>query len=415
MEEPTIGGLPAERFVNRMVRSRSQSNKQHYMPCLVKKIVGRKVSLIPKGHRNEVLVDTADIKPWWSRNKDLERESLILEGKLPPDTEPLQPETIVETVTPIPNGRRERHRVPCRVPQTPESFVIRNTTAATAATAANNGSNGTQGTNGSTPATPAPEPTSPETPVTPITGETLPKSAEQSTTTETPVSVPSIANPQAESKSESAPEQLPPPPAEIHLPAEIATPTATEELEDKNALLQIIDGFSGYQSKLGPRETLLWFEDYAIKVLEVRKAQKLADIANARLAAAQEASAIRLAELEKAGITFGETHKATTASASAKPAAGKAANPPRKRGIPKTTLERFSLWQKTPEAIERFKRIEESKTVAFGFTEICKELNIRTEAGETFAIMMESIGYTCELTRNGNSKRGYESVTIRKS
>lgn len=67
----TIGGLPADLFVNRRIRFRFETNKMHMMPAKLIKLYGDKADIHPDGHKNHIRVPIAVIKPWWSQNPDL--------------------------------------------------------------------------------------------------------------------------------------------------------------------------------------------------------------------------------------------------------------------------------------------------------------------------------------------------------
>lgn len=79
MEEPMIGGLPADQWVGRMVflRATAVSTEKRstrfarMCPARVVAVNGNAVTVRPSGHRHDTVVHSDHIKPWWARNPDL--------------------------------------------------------------------------------------------------------------------------------------------------------------------------------------------------------------------------------------------------------------------------------------------------------------------------------------------------------
>lgn len=69
----TIGGLPAELFLQRAIRVRNSGAAKHMMPCVLKAVKDRKLVIRPSGHKHDEEIDPESAHPWWAKNPDLKK------------------------------------------------------------------------------------------------------------------------------------------------------------------------------------------------------------------------------------------------------------------------------------------------------------------------------------------------------
>lgn len=69
----TIGGLPAELFLQRAIRVRKGGAARHMMPCVLKAVNDRKLVVRPAGHKHDEEIDPESVHPWWAKNPDLKK------------------------------------------------------------------------------------------------------------------------------------------------------------------------------------------------------------------------------------------------------------------------------------------------------------------------------------------------------